>query len=120
MNGNVGIGTTSPGAKLEVSGTVKASTFKTGDATTGNINSGVATTIFSAQPYGRYEVFANIPDAGVDMYGAFATVISDNTYARIVSNNGTSLTITLSGTNVQVTQSCGEAANVYYSYLRIW
>ena len=117
--GQVGIGTTAPAAKLDVSGTVKASSFQTEYATTGNINSGVATTILTTE-YGRYEVWAFMPDAGMGNYGAFATVISDNTDARIVSNNGALLTITLSGKNVQVTQNSGGAANVYYNYLRIW
>jgi len=101
--GNVGIGTNSPGAKLEVVGTVKLNQFITQAADTGitlsasdfgktvTVNSGSAQTVFlpsvDAGNIGAQFVIVKLGAGRVTIQAAAGTYISDSSYGGTIYNN---------------------------------
>jgi hypothetical protein len=127
-NGNVGIGTTSPTAKLDVSGTIKSTGVatlqtvlsKTGN--TGSVATATATTLFAL--VGDYEesyiVNASLHTADTVNYFAVSIVVNSDTARSITAlRTAGALTITLSGGNVQATQSSGGNATIYWNATRL-
>ena len=87
--------------------------------------SGVAVTLFALPGIQSYEsslyiVQASLPSNDSPNYGAYALIIQLGGSARILHQvNANLMQITLSGLTVLGAQSCGAAASVYWSYLRI-
>jgi hypothetical protein len=126
--GNLGIGTTSPTAKLDVAGTIKSTGIatlqtvlsKTGN--TGSVATATATTLFALN--GDYEesyiVNASLHTADTANYFAVSIVVNSDTARSITAlRTAGALTITLSGGNVQAAQSSGGNATIYWNATRL-
>ena len=122
-NGNVGIGTTNPSSKLQVSGTITASNFITDAGQIGPVNSGVASTLFTLPSenatYIVTAMVANTNDAVNYHSVALIGTVAPNGRVITILDPGGLITISLSGNNVQATQGSGAAQYLSYSYIRI-
>jgi hypothetical protein len=127
-SGNVGIGVTSPAAKLDVSGTIKSTgvatlqVVKSKTGNTGSVASGTATTLFALT--GDYEesyiVNASLHTADTANYFAVSIVVNSDTARSITALRTVGLmSITLSGANVQATQTSGGSTTIYWNATRL-
>ena len=127
-SGNVGIGVTSPAAKLDVSGTIKSTgvatlqVVKSKTGNTGSVANATATTLFALT--GDYEesyiVNASVHTADTANYFAVSLVVNSDTARSITALRTVGLmTITLSGGNVQATQLSGGNAVIYWNATRL-
>ncbi|MDP2104056.1 MAG: hypothetical protein Q8K26_03990 [Candidatus Gracilibacteria bacterium] len=108
-SGNVGIGTVSPSARLDVVGDTKSSRFYSIAVTTASTPSGVPVTIYDATgKNGLYLVSVDNYGDAVN-YGAFAIVVVGSSSAKVLYNVGNVYMagITTSGLMIQATQNSG-------------
>ncbi|MFA5083823.1 MAG: hypothetical protein WC475_00345 [Candidatus Paceibacterota bacterium] len=123
-DGNVGIGTTDPGTKLEVVGDTKSSRFYSFTASV-TAPSGIATTIYTI-PAGVGGIWLIAVDNFGDAahYGAFAIVNASGAVetAAVLYNVGSGLMpgITVSGKNVQIRQNSGSSLGVTATFTKIY
>jgi len=117
--GNVGIGTTNPGAKLEVNGTVVSPQFNSFTGDTASIATNTPVTIFTAAVHGAYLVIVYLTGGQV-AYHATALIINDGNTQSILNYEHTIyMDILLSGADVQLQQNSGGAQVIHYTVMRI-
>ena len=118
-SGLVGIGTSSPGARLDVAGSIRGQSAFYSDALAVSCATGVATTIvdLSLAKYRNRTIRVNVFDGGTHM-GAGADVYVNwnggaNIYGLTQWYTGTNTSLlSISGSNLQFTHSFGSTRNV--------
>jgi len=114
-----------PALSINNAGIISARAIKTLSGISAVSPSGVAVTLFALPGIQSYEsslylVQAGLPSNDAPNYGAYALIIQLGGSARILHQiNAPLMQISLSGLTVLGAQSCGAAASVYWSFLRI-
>jgi hypothetical protein len=89
-NGNVGIGSSNPGARLDVDGNIKA----TDALFTGRLNVGIGSTMFAMLANGNVGIGSSIPRAKLDVFGNIRATDALFTGQLNVGIGGSSTTVT--------------------------
>jgi hypothetical protein len=118
--GNVGIGTSSPGSLLEVSGTITASKFTSAESVVASIGT-TAVTIFNpgTGASGVWMVTAVVQGNGVQAGYAIVGMRSGSTLYILSSGVGGQMTFSISGSALQLSQNAGGTINTSVSVLKI-
>lgn len=117
--GDVGIGTTTPATKFEVSGTTRSSAFQT-TAGTVSVPASTATTFFTPASSGLYLARVYLDGNASQTWDAVIIFTFNATNILIVNQtNSTNVSTSVSGTDVKVTQIGAGTFTFNYDVMRI-
>jgi hypothetical protein len=117
--GDVGIGTTTPATKFEVSGTTRSSAFQTTSGTV-SVAPSTATTFFTPSDSGLYLARIYLPGNASQTWDAVIIFTFNATNILIVNQtNGANVSTSVSGTDVKVTQIGAGTFTFTYDVMRI-
>jgi hypothetical protein len=117
--GDVGIGTSSPATKLEVSGTTRSSAFQTTSGTV-SVPVSTATTFFTPSSSGLYLARIYLPGNASQTWDAVIIFTFNATNILVVNQtNSANVSTSISGTDVKVTQIGSGTFTFTYDVMRI-